>query len=387
MKVSKGLPAGLCLASAALLSACGGNGDEAAAQEQPVPQVEVVAAQAAVAGGSEARPGRISPVRVAEVRSRVSGIVLRREFEEGMDVTAGQILFRIDPAPFEAQLAQAQGELAKADAELKEAQAQVRRLEPLVEVEAISRQDYDVAQTRLSTARAGVRSGQAAVETARIQLGHATVRAPIAGRIGRALVTEGALVGQEGTAMALVQQLDPVYADFSQPVGDVLRMRAAAKAAGGAGDALVVTIEIPETGETRSGELLFSDITVDQGTGRVAMRGQFENSDGMLLPGMFVRVRTAHAQPQQVVVVPQRAIVRNPDGSAGVMVVGDARTIEARPVKTGQMQDGQWQILEGLAAGEQVVASGAAKVQPGMQLPEPAAEDEQADAPAPAETK
>lgn len=379
MKVSKGLPVGLCFASAALLVACG-TGDGEAGYEDMVPPVEVITVQVSQANGAESRPGRISPVRVAEVRSRVSGIVLKREFEEGMDVESGQILFRIDPAPFQAVLSQAQGELAKAEAELKEAQAQVRRLEPLVEVEAVSRQDFDVAQTRLQTARAGVRSAQGAVETAQIQLGHATVRAPIAGRIGRALVTEGALVGQEGTPMALVQQLDPVYADFSQPVGDVLRMRAAAKAGGDqAASRMAVTIEIPETGETRAGELLFSDITVEPDTGRVAMRGQFDNADGMLLPGMFVRVKTAQATPQQVVLVPQRAIVRNPDGSAGVMVVGAERTVEARPVETGRMQGSDWQILVGLKPGEQIVASGVAKVQPGMQIPE--APPEQADGP------
>ncbi|NYZ62016.1 efflux RND transporter periplasmic adaptor subunit [Luteimonas deserti] len=385
MKVSTGWPAGLCLASVALLSACGASGEnETAHEEAPPPPVEVVTVQAGPAAAAESRPGRISPVRVAEVRSRVAGIVLKREFEEGMDVQAGQVLFRIDPSPFQAQLSEAQGALAKAEAELKEAQAQASRLQPLVEVEAISRQDFDVAQTRVQTARAGLRSGQAAVESAQIQLSHATVRAPIAGRIGRALVTEGALVGQDGsTPMALIQQLDPVYADFSQPVGDALRLRAAAKAAGDAASPkLAMTIEIPEIGETRSGELLFSDITVEPDTGRIAMRGQFDNADGMLLPGMFVRVSTAHTQPQQIITVPQRAVVRNPDGSAGVMVVDAQRTVVARSVETGRMHNGQWQVLSGLQAGEQIVASGVAKVQPGMQLPQGSGEEAAVLAPA-----
>lgn len=373
MAGTAGLRKIVCAVAVALVvSACGGGGDNAYAGGA-APPVEIIEVQSRAHAETAELPGRIEPVRVAEVRARVPGIVLKREFDEGSEVSAGQVLFRIDPASLQATLSSAQGELAKAEAELHEAQSLVDRYAPLADAEAISRQDYDAAVTRLKTAQAGKRSVQGTIETARLNLGYATVRAPIAGRIGRALVTEGALVGQnESTPMALIQQLDPVYADFKRPVGDVLRMRAAVQAGqsdtSGRAPFAPVTIEVPETGDTRRGELLFSDISVDPGTGQVSLRGVFENKDGLLLPGMFVRVKTAFGRQDTAIFVPQRAVQRSPGGDAYVVVVDASGKAQTRPVVTGEMSGSDWQILEGLTSGERIVTSGAAKLQDGMQV-------------------
>ncbi|SFD56640.1 membrane fusion protein, multidrug efflux system [Pseudomonas straminea] len=239
-------------------------------------------------------PGRIEPVRVAEVRARVAGIVLKRTFEEGADVKAGDLLFQIDPAPFKAALSRAEGELARTEAQLFQAQATVERYQPLVKINAVSQQDFDVARATLRSAQADKRSAQANVETAKLDLGYAQVRAPIAGRIGRAQVTEGALVGQgETTLLARIQQLDPVYADFSQPAADALRLRAAiadGKVSGEGDKAL--SLRVDGTDIESKGTLLFTDISVDRSTGQIALRGRFDNPQGVLLPGMYVRVRT-----------------------------------------------------------------------------------------------
>ncbi|KPX54246.1 efflux RND transporter periplasmic adaptor subunit [Pseudomonas amygdali] len=302
-------------------------------------------------------PGRIEPVRVAQVRARVSGIVLTRNFEEGADVKAGAVLFQIDPAPFKAALSKAQGDLARTEATLFETQATVKRYESLVEIEAVSRQTFDTARSALQNAIAAKKSAQADVETARLNLGYATVKAPISGRIGRAMVTEGALVGQgETTLLATIQQLDPVYADFTQPVADALQMREAiqeGRLPKGGEDALSLSVD--GTDYQSTGTLLFTDVAVDRTTGQVSLRARFANPKGVLLPGMYVRVRTPQRVDANAILVPQRAVQRSSDGAARVLVIAQDGTVEARPVKTGAMQDSRWQITEGLKAGEQVV--------------------------------
>lgn len=354
------------LVAIATLTACA----EPTTNEAPPPQVRVVQVQVRDHALMAELPGRIEPVRIAEVRARVPGIVLKRQFQEGADVVAGQVLFQIDRAPFEAQLSKAEGALASAEAEVHEARSVADRYAPLADAKAISQQEYQAAVTRLKTAQANHRSASAAIETARLELGYATVRAPISGRIGRAMVTEGTLVGQaEPTPMALIQQLDPVYADFKRPVGDLLRMRAALRANDPSAEdrRLPVSIEIPETGETRPGELLFSDVSVEPGTGRVSLRAVMDNGDGMFFPGMFVRVRTEFATRQDALFVPQRAVMRSPEG-ASVFVVDADGMAQRRPVTTGPMSGSEWQVLEGLKPGEKVVASGIAKVQDGMRV-------------------
>lgn len=309
-------------------------------------------------------PGRIEPVRVAEVRARVAGIVLSRNFEEGADVKAGQVLFHIDPAPFKAALARSQAEQAKADAALFDAQAVVKRYAPLVKIEAVSQQDFDAAQATLKSTSAARQSAAAEVATARLNLGYATVVAPISGRIGRAQVTEGALVGQnETTALATIQQIDPVYVDFKQPVAEVLRMREAL-AAGQLTQERVqgakITLGIDGTQQRREGQVLFSDITVDRGTGQVSLRGQVVNPDGLLLPGMYVRVRVEQGVDPQAILVPQRAVQRSTDGKAQVLVVDKDDVVQARPVQTGMMSGADWYITEGLKPGERVIVGGGA---------------------------
>ena len=312
-------------------------------------------------------PGRVEPVRVAQVRARVAGIVLTRNFEEGADVKAGAVLFQIDPAPFKAALSKAQGDLARTEATLFEARATVKRYESLVEIEAVSRQTYDTARATLQNAVAAKRSAQADVETAQLNLGFATVRAPISGRIGRALVTEGALVGQaETTLMATIQQLEPVFVDFTQPVADALHMRAAiqeGRLPKGGEDAL--SLSIGGTDYTSTGTLLFTDVEVDRTTGQVLLRARFANPQGVLLPGMYVRVRTPQSVNANAILVPQRAVQRSGDGTARVLVIGQDGAVEARPVKTGAMQDSRWQITEGLKADEQVIVGNMTGINPG----------------------
>ena len=286
--------------------------------------VEVLTVQAEPLALSSELPGRIEPVRVAEVRARVAGIVVQKRFEEGADVKAGDLLFQIDPAPLKAAVSRAEGELARNRAVLFEAQARVRRYEPLVKIQAVSQQDFDTATADLRSAEAATRSAQADLETARLNLGYASVTAPISGRIGRALVTEGALVGQgEATLMARIQQLDPIYADFTQTAAEALRLRDALKKGTlAAGDSQALTLRVEGTPYERQGALQFADVAVDRGTGQIALRGKFANPDGVLLPGMYVRVRTPQGIDNQAILVPQRAVRRSGDGSAQVMVVG-----------------------------------------------------------------
>ncbi|MNR88989.1 Multidrug efflux pump subunit AcrA precursor [compost metagenome] len=348
-----------------LLAACGGKTPEVA---PPLKKVEVVTLQARSFALTSELPGRVTPVRIAEVRARVAGIVLERQFEEGADVKAGQVLFRIDPAPFKAALSRAEGELARADAMAFDAESVVRRYKPLVEIQAISQQDFDTAQTTHKSAIAAKRSAQADVETAKLNLEYATVRAPISGRIGRALVTEGALVGQgEATPMATIQQLDPIFVDFTQSVSEVIQTKDAlargtlAKNENG-GASIVIAIEGSKL--TRQGELLFSDIGVDQTSNQVTLRGRFSNRDNLLLPGMYVRVRTEQGVDPQSILVPQRAVSRSTDGKPQVLLVNANNVVEARLVETGTMHGSEWRILSGLKAGEQVIVGGANGVKP-----------------------
>ena len=239
-----------------------------------------------------------------------------------------------------------------------------------MKIDAVSKQDFDVAKAALQSAQADKRSAQASVETARLDLGYAEVRAPIAGRIGRAQVTEGALVGQgEATLLARIQQLDPVYADFTQPAADALRLRAAiadGKVAGAADQPL--SLRVDGTDIESKGTLLFTDISVDRSTGQIALRGRFDNPQGVLLPGMYVRVLTPQGLNQNAILVPQRAVQRAADGQASVMLLGEDDTVEVRQVTTGAMHGSRWQIAEGLEAGDKVITSSLAAIKPGAKV-------------------
>ncbi len=367
------------LAVVIALAGCGPAAEQQSQAEMVLP-VEVFAVKPETLALTSELPGRIEPVRVAEVRARVAGIVMKKRFEEGADVKAGDLLFQIDPAPLKAAVSRAEGDLARAQAGMKEAQARVKRYEPLVKIEAVSQQDYDKASADLHSAQAATRSAQADLETARLNLGYASVSAPISGRVGRALVTEGALVGQgDATLMARIQQLDPIYADFTQTAADALRLREALKTGSlAAGDSKALTLRVEGTPYERQGSLQFTDVAVDPGTGQITLRGKFDNADGVLLPGMYVRVKTPQGTDNQAILVPQRAVKRGSDGSSHVMVIGAEERAEARNVTTGAMQGSRWQITEGLKAGDQVIVGGLAAVQPGVKVtPKQAQETEQ----------
>lgn len=312
-------------------------------------------------------PGRLEALRTADVRARVSGIVLERVFREGADVRAGDVLLRIDPAPYRAAHDSARAALARAEAAQLEARLREERAQSLIGRSMISQQDFDSALANARATQADVQAAKSQLEAARLNLEYATVRAPIAGRIGRALVTEGALVGQgEATPLALIQQIHPLYVNFTQSSTELLRLRKALEAGQlkGLGQRAEVQV-VMEDGSVypHTGKLLFSDLAVDPATGTVALRAEIPNPDGMLLPGMFVRVRVQQAVAEQGITVPQRGVQRGPQG-AFVLLVRDGK-VEVQPVTTGDAQGDVWVITSGLKGGEQVIVEGLQKVQPG----------------------
>lgn len=351
------------------LAACGGQKPGAAAAGggmPPPPPVGVVTVAPQTVALQTELPGRVEAQRVAQVRARVTGVVLQRQFREGSEVRAGAPLFQIDPAPYQAALDSALAQQQRAEAALAQATATAERYKPLAEAQAISRQDYVNAQAAQKTAQADVAAAKAAVQSARINLGYTQVTAPIAGRIGRALVTEGALVSAgEATQLALIQQTASVYVNFTQSSRELLALR---KAIAGnqlrksAGDAVAVTVVL-EDGSVlpQTGRLLFSDLSVDATTGQVTLRAEVPNADGQLLPGQYVRVRLSQAELQGGILLPQQAVTRTQQGDT-VLVVGEGNKPGPRPVKIRQGQNGQWVVTEGLKAGDRVIVDGFQKM-------------------------
>jgi membrane fusion protein (multidrug efflux system) len=334
----------------------------------PPPEVGVVTVDTGTVGLVTELPGRTEASHIAQVRARAAGILQQRLFREGSDVKAGQILFQIDAAPFEALLAAAQAAVARSEAGVMQTRAQAARFKPLAEADAISQQDYLNAVAAQQLAEAELASAQASLQSARINLGYATVTAPISGRIGRALVTEGALVGQgEATQLALVQQVDPMYVNILQPVADVLRLRAAiatgALRRSGAAEAVAVRLVLDDGSVYPvPGRLLFSDLSVDPATGQIALRAEVPNPRGMLLPGMYVRARLEQASAAGALLLPQQAVQRSAQGDRVKVVATDGKVTD-RAVRLGPARDGQWVVLEGLATGEQVIVDGFQKLQ------------------------
>ena len=353
---------------AAILVACGAKDGTPAAGPGGMPPAEVgvvTVAPQSVALQTEL-PGRVSPVRVAQVRARVTGVVQQRLFREGSEVKAGQVLYRIDAAPYQAALESAQASVVKGQANLTQATTQVERYKPLVEANAISKQEYATLVTTQKQAEADLATAKAAVQTARINLDYATVTAPISGRIGQSLVTEGALVSQtEATQLAVIQQTGTVYVNFTQSSTDVLRLRKAiaSKQLRSAGDGSVPVRIVLEDGTElpKPGKLLFSDLTVDATSGQITLRAEVANPDGLLLPGQYVRVRLSQAELPSGVLLPQQAVTRTNQGDT-VLVVGADGKPGPRPVKVGNAQDSQWVILDGLKPGDQVIVDGFQKM-------------------------
>jgi len=358
---------GLALA----LAACGGGQGAGAAgglaAAPPPAEVGVVTVAAQAAPLTTELPGRVEASRVAQVRARVTGIVQKRLFREGSDVKAGQALFLIDPAPYQAAVDSARAQVAKAQANAVQATAQATRFKPLREANAISQQDYINAQAAQAQADADVAAARAALQVAQLNLGYATVTAPISGRIGRALVTEGALVSQtEATQLALIQQIDPVYVNSTQPVADFERLRRSASADGKAvAESAPVRVVLDDGTELpQGGRLLFSDLSVDPTSAQVILRAEVPNPQARLLPGMFVRTRLVQGQIANAMLVPQQAVTRGPQGDS-VLVVGEGGMAAPRPVKVGGSAGSRWIVLDGLKPGEQVIVEGFQKMRPG----------------------
>jgi membrane fusion protein (multidrug efflux system) len=354
-----------------MLAGCGDRIPSAQAQGagMPPPEAAVITVAPQRIVVSTELPGRVEAPRAAQVRARVPGIVQKRTFREGSDVKAGEVLFRIDPAPYEAVLNSAKATVARADANLAQANLKVQRFKPLVETNAISKQEYDDALTAQKQATADMAAARATEQTARLNLGYATVTAPISGRIGRALVTEGALVGQgEATPMAMIQQLEPIYVNLTQSSAEVLKLRRA-MASGqiktvGKDQARAVLATEDGVNYPQPGKLLFSDLAVDPATGAIALRAEFPNPERFLLPGMYVRARLEQAVMENAITVPQQAVQRDAAG-ASVMVVGPDSNATVRPVKVDGAHDSSWIISEGLQAGDRVIVDGFQKLKPG----------------------
>ena len=353
-----------------LLAACGKSEapPAAAGGGMPPPEVGVVVATPGDVGLVTELPGRLEASRVAQVRARAAGILQKRLFREGSDVKAGQALFTIDAAPYAAALQSAQATLARAQANLTQAAALAERYKPLLAANAVSQQEYANAVAAQKQAEADVAAGRAAVQTGRINLNYASVTAPISGRIGRALVTEGALVGQgEATQLAVIQQVDPVYVNFTQSAGEVMKLRRALadgqlQRAGGS-EAAIVRVVLEDGSEyALPGKLLFSDLTVDPSTGQITLRAEVPNPKGDLLPGLYVRVRLEQARVANAITLPQQAVTRTQQGDK-ITVVGADGKLSQRTVKVGAARNNQWIVLEGLKAGEQVMVDGFQKLQ------------------------
>jgi membrane fusion protein, multidrug efflux system len=362
---------GMAVALTALISGCSPSQGGPGASQAPPPEVSVVTVAPESVALTTELPGRIDPVRVAQVRARVDGVVLHRKFHEGAEVKAGEELFQIDPAPFQAVFDSANANLARAEASAKQAQQLADRYEPLVGLNAVSRQEYDNAFSAAAQAKAEVLAAKAAQETASINLGYTKVVSPIDGKIGAALVTEGALVSQgAATPMAVVTQLDPIYCDFTESSTELLRLRGALDRGTlktvAPGEAKVTLLLDDGTTYSEPGKLLFSDVTVDPTSGMVTLRAEFPNPNHMLLPGMFARGVLQQAVDNQAITVLQRGVSVGAGGIASVMVAGADNKVEARVVKLGQAVGNKWIVTDGLKAGENVIVEGLQKIGPGM---------------------
>lgn len=354
----------VALLSLVLLAGCQKEQQAAAPQNLPPPQVGVVTLEAQPFTLSTELPGRTAAWRVAEVRPQVNGIVQKRLFVEGGDVKAGQPLYQIDAATYDAAVKSAEATLASA-------KALAARYRVLVDEKAISRQQYDEAEAARQRA-------EAALEQARINLRYTQVMAPIAGRIGRSSVSEGALVRDgQSDALATIQQLDPMYVDVVQPAAEMLRLRREVesgqlKAVGGNG--IAVSLTLPDGSPyAQTGRLEFSEAAVDAGTGTVTLRATFPNPQRLLLPGMFVQARLETGRVEQTILAPQQGVTRNPKGQAVAMVVGEGNKVEPRILEVEPTPSSFWRVRSGLKAGDKLITEGLQFIQPGVEVnPKPA---------------
>ncbi len=361
----------LVLGGLLLLAGCERKPQAAPAMRTPEVSFVTIAPQEVLL--STELSGRTSAFRVAEIRPRVNGLIQRRLFTEGADVKEGQVLYQIDPAPFEAELANAQAALAEAEARLPSIQSKAERYAKLLGHSALSQQDYDDAAAALNQLRATIISLQAKVETARINLGYTKVTAPISGRIGKSSVTDGAIVtAYQATALATIQQLDPIYVDVPQSTAELTRMKERLKAGlldARAKDPDKVSLVL-ESGAPYplEGTLQFSDVTVDPTTGSVIVRLVFPNPEGDILPGMFVKATIKEGVDAAAILVPQQGVSRDSKGNPFALVVGAENKIERRALTLDRAIGNQWLVLAGLAAGDRVVVEGLQMLRPGTSV-------------------
>jgi membrane fusion protein (multidrug efflux system) len=360
-----------CAASALplLLAACGPAPQAAA--PAAAPQVTVLAMHHADVPISTELPGRTAPYQVAQIRARADGIVQQRSFVEGSDVSAGQLLYRIDPAPYRATLASAEALLQKQQATLAVSNIQLERYQQLVGSNAVSKQVYDNAVAAQGQAAADVAAAKAALDTARINLGYTTVTAPIAGRVATSLVTQGAYVqASAATLLTTVEQLDPIYVDLQQSSAEGLRLRralASGELHAGAAGQIAVKLRLEDGSEyEQAGTLQFSGVAVDTASGSVTLRALFRNPRHLLLPGMFVRASVSQGVQPNAMLVPAASLTRDRQGQASVLVVGADQKVVQRQVQASSLAAGNWVVDSGLADGERVIVAGLQKVKPGM---------------------
>ena len=354
------------ICSAALISGC--NESSAGAQKAPPAEVGVFTVASAPLPMSTELPGRTSAYQIAEVRPQVGGVIQKRLFVEGANVQAGTSLYQIDPATYEAAVNSAKAALAKARANLLTTQPKVGRYKELVEIEGVSRQEYDDAVAANEQAQADVATAQAALDVANINLKYTKVLAPISGRIGRSSVTPGALVtASQTTALTTVQQLDPIYVDVTQSSNDLLRLKREMESGNlkKHGQAKVTLLLADGTTYAEAGKLQFSDVTVDLATGNVTLRALFPNPKLDLLPGMYVRAVVENGINEKAIVVPQQGVSRNQKGQATALVLNKENLVEQRVLETGGTLGDKWLVTSGLTDGDRVIIEGLQKVRPG----------------------
>ncbi len=359
------------LALALILSACGSGGESQQQQAAPQgpPQVGFVTVQPQPVTLTTELPGRTAPYETSDVRPQVNGLILARLFQEGDYVRQGQPLYRVDPAPYQAAVASARAALARAQASIASTRNLARRYGELVKINAISRQEYENAVTGAQQAEADIAAQRAALQQAQIDLSRTTIRAPISGRIGRSVFTTGALVSAaQANALATIQRLDPIYVDIQQSSADLLKLRQ--QVIDGdlsrGGNAARVRLKL-EDGSIYpiEGTLKFADVTVDPATGTQAIRAVFANPRSLLLPGMYVRAELVEGTKSNGILVPQRAVTRDPKGAATVLVIGADGKLAPRPLKTERTVGDQWLVTGGLNPGDKIVVEGAQMLQPG----------------------